>query len=268
MHFINQYYRIYAAQPGPLFRVCARQLQASHAPECPVARTHQSAVLLEQLMLLVAVLGLVLKVTSKEYILERLQPFADQLELFNDNSSEFKAVRALFQTQHCECKQTSCARSCSTLEQTSYHSPPVQAEKPLSDPDLAFCKCVYEDRLKSALQYNLVYESPLQYLHQFFADAFEADQLAPVLGWQQLTEQMLLDFAWIPFALFFHPALIAAAFLNWTREHVSKAYLPELVHEHAWYLYVDAAIGPGELSELTQVLSQEFTFINRLLQDH
>lgn len=77
MHFINQYYRIYATQPGPLFRVFARQLQASHASECPVAKIQQSAVLLEQLMLLVAVLGLVLKVTSKEYILERLQPFAD-----------------------------------------------------------------------------------------------------------------------------------------------------------------------------------------------
>ncbi len=42
-----------------------------------MAKIQQSAVLLEQLMLLVAVLGLVLKVTSKEYILERLQPFAD-----------------------------------------------------------------------------------------------------------------------------------------------------------------------------------------------
>jgi hypothetical protein len=89
-----------------------------------------------------------------------------------------------------------------------------------------------------------------------------------VLGWLQLTEQMLLDFAWIPLALFFHPALIAAAFLNWTREHVNKAYLPELVHGHAWYLYVDAAIGPEELIELTQVLSREFMFINGLLQGH
>lgn len=76
---------------------------------------------------------------------------------------------------------------------------------------------------------------------------------------------MLLDFAWIPFALFFHPALIAAAFLNWTRQYVTKADLPEFLHGHAWYLYVDSAISPDELILLTEELSREFMFINGLL---
>lgn len=54
---------------------------------------------LERVMMMVSALGLVLKATFKEYILEHL-PIMDQVELFNDGTPEFSRAKAVFTQQY------------------------------------------------------------------------------------------------------------------------------------------------------------------------
>ena len=83
---------------------------------------------------------------------------------------------------------------------------------------------------------------------------------------------MLKDFGFIPLTLWFHPALIAATFLAWTRKHIleqqppnTKPELPEILYGNAWYLYVDSGIKKSELEMLLETLNSEFSYIIELL---
>lgn len=83
---------------------------------------------------------------------------------------------------------------------------------------------------------------------------------------------MLKDFGFIPLTLWFHPALVAATFLAWTRQHLidqqppnTKPELPEMLYGNAWYLYVDSGINQSELEHLKETLADEFKFIIELL---
>ena len=67
-----------------------QSLQPYHSDSCLSLLNDARLRYLEQLLLMVSVLGLVLKSTFQEYVLERIQPVSDQLELFKDDSIEFK----------------------------------------------------------------------------------------------------------------------------------------------------------------------------------
>lgn len=97
MHYINQYLRIYAKSVGgaPLQRIVSTMLQPFHAPQCTVLASDPHLRKLESVLMMVSVMGLVLKTTFKEFILERL-PVLEQLELFNDGSQEFAQMKVLF----------------------------------------------------------------------------------------------------------------------------------------------------------------------------
>jgi hypothetical protein len=87
-----------------------QSLQPYHSDSCLSLHNDARLRYLEQLLLMVSVLGLVLKSTFQEYVLERIQPVSDQLELFKDDSIEFKSVKSLFNPQWsaecllCECR--------------------------------------------------------------------------------------------------------------------------------------------------------------------
>lgn len=150
---------------------------------------------------------------------------------------------------------------------------PDPVAKPVSDPDLYYAKCIYEDRIKNALQYNLEYQSPLAFMDQFFKYTFSAAQLreAPISQWMSDCKQTIVNLTFIPLTLWFHPVLVAAAFLAWSRQNLiarqpagTKPQLPETLHGHAWYLYVDSGISQSQLQALTEVLDSEINFISNL----
>jgi len=83
---------------------------------------------------------------------------------------------------------------------------------------------------------------------------------------------MLKDLSFIPLTLWFHPSLVAATFLAWTRQYLleqlplnTKSELPEMLYGNAWYLYVDSGIKKSELDLLLETLKGEFSFIIELL---
>lgn len=66
-------------------------------------------------------------------------------------------------------------------------------------------------------------------------------------------EAVILNLAFIPLTLWFHPVMLAAAFLSWTRDNLLqkhpglKGSLPHELHGHPWYLFVDSEIVASEL---------------------
>lgn len=123
-------------------------------------------------------------------------------------------------------------------------------------------KVQLEERLKHALQYNLDFESPLAHVHRFFSNTFSMKQMrnnSSLDRWRTETELLIQNTSFIPLSLSFHPVLIAATFLAWTREQmlqtdsktgVKPTHLPELIHDHPWFLYVDPGITAWDLNQL------------------
>jgi len=138
---------------------------------------------------------------------------------------------------------------------------------------LYLAKTYFEERVKNALQYNLAYESPLFYVQRFFANTFTLQQLCeePIARWRREAELIITNTSFIPLSLWFHPVHLAAAYLAWTRAFILeksselKPSLPEHLHGHPWYLFVDAGITLEDLSAVWDALAVEIKFVFKMV---
>ena len=127
--------------------------------------------------------------------------------------------------------------------------------------------------MKHALQYNLDFESPLIHVQRFFANTFSVKQMRtnPALAqWRTETEQIIQNTSFIPLSLQFHPVLIAAAYLSWSRQHILQnsilsglkpLNLPETLHGHPWFLFLDPGISACDLEQLVLVVDGEIKYL-------
>lgn len=74
----------------------------------------------------------------------------------------------------------------------------------------------------------------------------------------------MLNLAFIPLSHFFHPVLVAAAFLKITKESFG-CEISESIAGHPWYLFVDSGLDDKELNTVSELLSDEISFIHKLL---
>lgn len=119
-----------------------------------------------------------------------------------------------------------------------------------SDPDLLHAKLQLEERVKYALRYEFDLESPLPSVQRFFECAFSPEQNThgPIKEWKALAEEFILNTTFLPLSHQFHSVYLAAAYLNWTKQYLTKqaekpwSVLPDLIAGHAWFAYVDPAI--------------------------
>lgn len=64
--------------------------------------------------------------------------------------------------------------------------------------------------------------------------------------------------------------MIAAAFLEWTKDSIrkksgdKKVKIPEVIFNHPWYMYVDPEIKPSHLTDLTLALNDELEFLDKV----
>lgn len=240
--------------------------------------------LLEGILLHVAVLSLVLKVIYQDYVLEHLT-ICEQMYLFDDGSELFAKAALLFapplspahSLQHEPQLSGQISADSAPLSTRSSASTssvrggmrPEPNQWALSEPDFYKAKCQYEERLLRALQYNCAFESPLAHVNTFFQETFTLSQLReePIALWRQEVDSVILNLAFIPLTLWFHPVLLAAAFLAWTRENLLtkheslKGRLPHHLHGHPWFLFVDSGIGASELQQVQDALKEEIQFV-------
>ena len=82
-----------------------------------------------------------------------------------------------------------------------------------------------------------------------------------------------MNTTFLPLSHQFHHVYLAAAYLNWTKQYLTKqaekpwSVLPDLIAGNAWFAYVDPAISHEELSFVTDVLDNDYKFFEALLSE-
>lgn len=80
-----------------------------------------------------------------------------------------------------------------------------------------------------------------------------------------------MNMALIPFSLYYHPAYLAAAYLQWTKDNIQKMaesekpLLPTVIAGHAWFKFVDPAIDPELLAEVTEAVTEEIAYFFKIV---
>ena len=82
-----------------------------------------------------------------------------------------------------------------------------------------------------------------------------------------------MNTTFLPLSHQFHHVYLAAAYLNWTKQYLTKqaekpwSVLPDLIAGNAWFAYVDPAISHEELAFVTDVLDNDYKFFEALLSE-
>lgn len=215
----------------------------------------------------------------QDYVLEHLS-IAEQLLLFEDASPEFAQAKDLFlrEPKHTPQILLGSAQT-SACSSTSPNHRSKAPEVTLSEPDFYLMRVHLEEKVKHALQHNLHFESPLCYVQRFFENTFPSGQFRsdPALArWRSETEMIILNTAFIPLSLYLHPVLLAGGFLAWARANVlkqaqTKASLPEELHGHPWFKFVDPEISAEDLQLSAETVDAEIKFLFQMMsapQEH
>lgn len=264
MHYTHRYYALYPAEE---FAACSTS----------------------QGLLQVAILGLALKSTFSDFVLEHL-PITDQLRLVgvHPNSSPIQVhpsahgphpeeSQKLTQV-HQESITSAHTTAASTLhsatrEDTQGPSEPLLRPSLTQSPaDLYLAKMKLESRLKRALAYDFGFESPLVFIERFFECALSPAQRqqATARQWQADSMSMVHSLAILPFSQWFHPVLVAAGCLNWTKINMQKTcaklgqkppLFPETIAGSPWFHYVDPGVHLSSMEHITQAIDSELQFL-------
>lgn len=254
MHYLHGYFDVY--EPKPQDRV---------RPRSPLGVNHVCRGLL-----LVAILGLALKVLYQDYYLEYLT-VRQQLALFGVNV-ETVAMGVKAMGERGETGSRCSTEYCSDDEADAAL---LDESQVASEPDLLHAKLQLEERLKHVLRYDFGLESPLPFIERFFECAFSPDQDASghIANWKALTEEMLKNTTFLRLSHEFHAVYLAAAYLNLTKRYLTPeerqplTTLPDFIGQHAWFLYVDPAIDQTSLDYVTSVLNDDMLFFQNLVNE-
>lgn len=149
-----------------VIRLCMHYLHAYIAVYDPKPQER-----LRRALLLVAILGLALKVVFQDYFLEHL-PVRQQLALF-DVFVETRKAGGREVSVRAEADSRCSTEHCSDDEADAALLDESQAA---SLPDLLHAKLQLEERVKHVLRYDFALESPLPYVQRFFHCAFPPEQ--------------------------------------------------------------------------------------------
>jgi len=150
----------------------------------------------------------------------------------------------------------------------------------MSDADLYFAKLQFEERVKFSLRYEFSFETPVKFVRRFFEAAFPSATYthpsSPVHGWKSFTERFILNTTIFPLSQDFHPVYLAAAYLAVSRRYLlaqsgddqsEKPALPEMIAGHPWFRFVDPEIDAAQLNFVTNLLDDEYKFLEALLSE-
>lgn len=115
-----------------------------------------------------------------------------------------------------------------------------------------------------ALQYQICFDTPMQLVREFFTNTFAPEQFSDPQSqasiWRQITLQMLENFQFIPFTLFFHPAIVAAGFLEFAR--TENSILIQSLYGHDWFLYVDQGLDQNAVNQMRKFIIFQIEVFN------